>query len=108
MSTWAQKKAELTLDWRAAWREIAELTKGEQPADMCRLVLDCDDRYKAGDKSGFVALKAALEKAIQQNLALTGSIQSHELEPRKSMEIDITQDGPTLWDAMTDVHSLSK
>ena len=46
MSAWAQKKAELTLDWRAAWREIAQWTEGEQPADVCRLVSDCDDRQQ--------------------------------------------------------------
>lgn len=108
MSIWAQKKAELTLDWRAAWREIAELTKGEQPADVCRLVLECDDRYKAGDKSGFVALVWQLRNRLSPAPYSSGSMGCPDATPGKYPVASSPADGQTLWDVMAGASSASK
>ncbi len=66
MSRWAQAKQIIDLDWRTAWREIAQGTQGELDAETlheARGLLDqLDAAYHRQDKAGFLAVKAQLVK----------------------------------------------
>lgn len=66
MSRWAQAKTILELDWRTAWREIAQGTMGELDQAALReavaLVDQLNAAYQRQDKAGFLAVKAQLVK----------------------------------------------
>lgn len=67
MSRWAQAKQVIELDWRTAWREIAQGTQGELDAETlheARGLLDqLDAAYHRQDKAGFLAVKNQLVKS---------------------------------------------
>lgn len=67
MSRWTQAKRIIDLDWRTAWREIAQGTQGELDAETlqeARALLDqLDAAYQRRDKAGFLALKDQLVKS---------------------------------------------
>lgn len=86
MSRWAQAKQTVELDWRAAWREIAQGTLGDLDADTlqeARALLDqMESAYQRKDKSGFLALKDQLVK----HRSWTGSSDSSSGSPAAKSE----------------------
>lgn len=96
MTTWAAKKAVVALDWGIAWKEIAQCTEGVQSPEVLALVLALDDRYHAGDKAGFVALKADLERQLLPAGSSNTSTGSSGAMPAKSLEVCSPADGRTL------------
>ena len=96
MTTWAAKKAVVALDWGIAWKEIAQCTEGVQSPEVLALVLALDDRYHAGDKAGFVALKTDLERQLLPDESSNISTDSSAAMLAKSLEASSPADGRTL------------
>lgn len=62
--SWGALRQQVTLDWAAAWREIAEMTAGEQPPEIVWRVLQLDNLYKANDRAQFVEAKTELKGVL--------------------------------------------
>lgn len=96
MNAWAQKKAELALDWRMEWRHIAQWTEGNLSPEVLALVLVLDDQYKANDRSGFLQSKEQLKKRLLPAKSSSTSTDSSGAMPEKYLEASSPADGPTL------------
>lgn len=68
MSGWGAVKQVASLDWRAEWHEIAQLTYGEfaqsEYEQLAMRVLNLDALYQRLDRPGFVAAKAQLKEYL--------------------------------------------
>jgi hypothetical protein len=64
MDGWDIALAVPTFEWAPVWREIAELTVGEQPPEIVECVLELDSLYKSNDRTRFIEQFTILKEAF--------------------------------------------
>lgn len=101
MSQWATLKAHTTLDWRQAWKDLATLTVGHYQGDalqqLDQALSDCDIRFKANDKPGFLACVErvkALVRELSPSACLSDSMATSAATPEKCRAASTQADGP--------------
>lgn len=94
--SWAAAKQLATLDWRAEWTDLARLTSGLCTEDERTVRLQglaaCDQAYRAKDRAGFLAAKAALAKQVSHDRSSTPSTDSQEPTRERSTGASSSRD----------------
>ena len=103
MSKWAQAKQVIDLDWRTAWREIAQGTHGYLDPETLQEALvfmdELDCAYRKNDKKAFLETRIRLEKHRLWSGSRLSSAVPHSPISGTSTAAPISQDSLTLWDA---------